>query len=77
MGRWSPIGYRQEGLPSLTMADKSTHAARSPGERIWHLIPTPLASFAICGEALRYGARLRAWTEVPEEDRCDLCVQRY
>ena len=47
----------------------------SPDESgIWHLVETPLAARALRGKLILYGARMRAWAQTPEADRCSHCL---
>jgi hypothetical protein len=47
----------------------------SGDSRIWHLA-RPNRPFTLCGLTILYGDRRQLWAEVPEGDRCVMCVER-
>lgn len=71
------VPIRQRGVHpyGAGMADEGPHAVLPPDEATWHLVRAPLSPRTSCGLALKYGAKLRAWTETPADDRCEACVR--
>jgi hypothetical protein len=47
----------------------------SGDSRVWHLA-RPNRPFTLCGLTILYGDRRQLWAEVPEGDRCVMCVER-
>lgn len=69
-----PIGH-ESAMPIFSaVTEQEIKAVLSPEETFWHLIEAPLASMTLCGRTVKYGAKLRTWTEVSPEDRCGYCV---
>jgi hypothetical protein len=56
------------------MGERNPNAVLPPDEPTWHLVAHPLAPRTLCGKAIGYGARLRAWVETPAQDRCLICL---
>lgn len=50
-------------------------AVRPADSHTWHLAEGA-RPFTLCGRIIEYGSRRRPWPEVPDADRCQLCLER-
>lgn len=73
-----PIGRSGAGHTVPLMPDENElgpEAVRLTGDPSWHLAEDARL-LTLCGRIIEYGSRRRLWVEVPETDRCQLCLER-